>query len=100
VGVAALLRLGDGETEAAEARIALAAVAPVPLRAKKAEEVLLAGPLTEERLREAAKAAADGSLPISDMRASASYRREMVRVLTLRALRLALRRAQEGKVKN
>ena len=100
VGVAAFLSLGDKNTGPTEARIALAAVAPVPLRAKKAEEVLLGGPLTEERIQEAAQAAADGSLPISDMRASGSYRQEMVRVLTLRALRLALHRAQEGKVIN
>jgi carbon-monoxide dehydrogenase medium subunit len=97
VGVAAFLSLGDKNTEATEAKIALAAVAPVPQRAKKAEEILLAGPLTEERIQEAAEAAAGGSLPISDMRASGSYRQEMVRVLTLRALRLALHRAQGGK---
>ena len=100
VGVAAFLNLGDKNSGASEARIALAAVGPVPLRARKAEEVLLAGPLTEERMQEAAKAAADGSLPISDMRASGSYRQEMVRVLTLRALRLALDRAQGRKRQN
>ena len=100
MGVAAFLNLGDKNSGASEARIALAAVGPVPLRARKAEEVLLAGPLTEERMQEVAKAAADGSLPISDMRASGSYRQEMVRVLTLRALRLALDRAQGRKRQN
>ncbi len=100
VGVAVFLSLGNKNSEAIGARIALASVAPIPLRARKAEEILLAGSLTEARMQEAAKAAADGSSPISDMRASGSYRQEMVRVLTLRALRLALHRAQGGKIKN
>lgn len=97
VGVGALLALGEREAEAKDARVALAAVAPVPLRANKAEEVLLSGSLTEERLKEAARAAAEGSFAITDMRASCSYRKEMVRVLTLRALEKALHLAQGGK---
>jgi carbon-monoxide dehydrogenase medium subunit len=97
VGVGALLMLGERDAEVKDARVALAAVAPVPLRANKAEEVLLSGSLTEERLREAARAAAEGSFPITDMRTSASYRKEMVRVLTLRALEKALHLAQGGK---
>ena len=100
VGVAAHLALSSKKTEAKEARIALASVAPVPLRAKNAEEVLLSGSLTGERLREAARAAAENSSPITDMRASASYRREMVRVITFRALQQALNLAQEGKIAN
>jgi len=100
VGVAAFLALANKDTEATKAGVVLAAVAPVPQRARKAEEVLLGGSLTEERIQEAARAAADGSLPISDMRASGSYRQEMVRVLMIRALKLALHRAQGGKIPN
>ncbi|MBW2146407.1 MAG: xanthine dehydrogenase family protein subunit M [Deltaproteobacteria bacterium] len=100
VGVAALLTLSGKNGEAKEARIALSAVAPVPLRAKKAEEVLLSGSLTEERIKEAARAAADESLPMTDMRASSDYRKEMVKVLTFRAIRQALTLAQRGEVKN
>lgn len=100
VGVAAFLAFGKKDTEATQARIVLAAVAPVPQRAQKAEEILLGGSLTKERIQEAAKAAADGSLPISDMRASGSYRQEMVGVLTFRALQLALHRSQGGKIIN
>lgn len=94
VGAAAWLALADKDGEAREARIALAAVAPVPLRARRAEEALLSGTLTESRLREAAAAAAEEASPITDMRASASYRREMVKVLTFRALETALQRAR------
>jgi len=86
VGVAALLTLSNKTNEATEARIALASVGPVPLRANRAEEVLLSGPLTEERIREAARAAGEGCTPISDIRASGSYRKEMVEVLTRRAI--------------
>jgi len=100
VGVAAHLALSSNKTEAKEARIALASVAPVPLRAKNAEEVLLSGSLTVERMEKAARAAAENSSPITDMRASASYRREMVRVITFRALRQALHLAQGGKIAN
>ncbi len=69
----------------------------MPLRAKRAEEVLLSGSLTEERMKEAARVAAEDSSPITDMRASASYRKEMVKVLTVRALAKAMKLAQGGK---
>jgi carbon-monoxide dehydrogenase medium subunit len=96
VGVAARLTIAKGGSEAEDARIALASVGPVPLRAKRAEEVLLSGPLNEGRMREAAGAAAEDALPISDMRASGSFRMEMVRVLTYRALLDALQSARGG----
>jgi len=94
-GVAALLTLGaDG---ARAVRIALASVGPTPLRAKKAEEVILSGTLTEERMRQAARAAAEEAAPITDMRCSASYRKEIIKILTFRALQEAKQKAQGGK---
>jgi carbon-monoxide dehydrogenase medium subunit len=99
VGVAVLLTLDVRGYEVKDARVALAAVAPVPLRAKRAEEVLLSGSLTEERMKEAARVAAEDSSPITDMRASASYRKEMVKTLTVRALGKAMELAQGGKTK-
>ncbi len=97
VGVAALVTLSGKDHGVKDAVVALAAVAPVPLRAKRAEQVLLSGSLTEERMKEAARAAAADCFPISDMRASGSYRQEMVQVLTYRALARALRLAEGGK---
>jgi CO/xanthine dehydrogenase FAD-binding subunit len=94
VGVAVLLSLADNRMGASEARVALASVGPVPLRARRAEGILLSGPLTEERLRESARAAAADALPIADMRSSGSYRKEMVQVLAYRAIRQALDQAQ------
>jgi CO/xanthine dehydrogenase FAD-binding subunit len=96
VGVAVCLSLSGKNREVKEARVALSAVAPVPLRATKTEEVLLSGPLTEERIREASRVAAMESSPIDDLRASGSYRKEMVSVLTYRAVLEALAHAERG----
>jgi CO/xanthine dehydrogenase FAD-binding subunit len=68
-------------------RIGLASVAPVPLRALEAEEVLAANPPGEDTFALAAEKAMKAARPIDDVRASAAYRRAMVRNLTLRGLR-------------
>lgn len=78
-----------------EARIALGAVAPTPIRAKRTEELLSGKELTPELLNEAGKVASKEARPISDMRASAQYRRQMIKVLTKRALEEARRRTWE-----
>ena len=70
----------------AEARVVLGAVAPVPLRARRAEAELTGGPLAAERIDRAAKIAAEEAKPIDDVRGSAWYRRRMVAVLTRRGL--------------
>jgi len=91
VGVASQLTLSDGVC--AKARIALAAVAPVPLRARPAEQALEGKPVTPEAIERAAELAVGVAKPISDQRGSADYRRHLVRVLTRRTLRTALTRA-------
>lgn len=96
VGVAAALTLG-GDDQVVEARLAIASCGPVPLRAADAEAVLLAGPLDEGRLQEAAWATAGNSCPITDMRACSDYRKEMVEVLAYRALRAAWQTARRMK---
>ena len=74
----------------AMARIALGAVASVPVRARDAEELLagldMATVAGEEGIQSAAAAAAAAARPIDDHRASAAYRRAMVAVLTGRLL--------------
>jgi carbon-monoxide dehydrogenase medium subunit len=95
VGAAAAITL-RGDAEACEARIAMASCGPVPLRARNAETFLCRGRLTEKRLREAARLAAGETSPISDMRACADYRREMVQVLAFRALMAAWQAARKG----
>jgi carbon-monoxide dehydrogenase medium subunit len=76
-----------------EARVVLGAVAPVPMRAPKTEELLKDQKWTEELIKKAGDEAAQESRPISDMRASADYRKQMVAVLTRRALEEARVRA-------
>jgi CO/xanthine dehydrogenase FAD-binding subunit len=75
----------DGDGRVRQARIALGAVAPTCLRAEEAESLI--ADRGAAAIEEAAQLAAAASSPISDQRASAEYRREMVRVLTRRGLR-------------
>ncbi|MDW8316332.1 MAG: FAD binding domain-containing protein [Anaerolineae bacterium] len=70
------------------ARIALGAVAPTIVRAEAAEASLVGRALTDEAIAEASRLAMEAARPIDDVRASADYRRDMVRVLVARALRL------------
>ncbi len=78
--------------EIAKVRIALGAVAPTPIRARRAEAVLLGKKPTPELLAEAAAVAVTETSPISDLRASAEYRRQLTAVLVRRALQRALAR--------
>lgn len=74
-----------------EARIVLGAVAPVPMRARAAEETVRGREFDRSLAEEAGVAAAAESRPISDIRGSAEYRRDLVRVFTRRALERAVR---------
>ncbi|MCC6780754.1 MAG: xanthine dehydrogenase family protein subunit M [Hyphomicrobiales bacterium] len=65
-----------------------------PLRAANAEAVLTGQQPNDDRIREAALAAANEADPSSDLRGSAEYKRDMIRTMTGRALRLALERAR------
>ena len=85
VGVAVAMDL-DAENKCTAVRIALGAVAPVPLRARQAESMLEGQYLTERLAERVAKQASRECRPIGDVRASAAYRTDMVRVLTKRTL--------------
>ena len=91
VGVASQVSLSDGVC--VKARIALAAVAPTPVRATAAEQALAGHPLTPQTIARAADLAVEAARPISDQRGSAEFRRHLVRVLTRRTLMQALARA-------
>jgi carbon-monoxide dehydrogenase medium subunit len=92
VDVAVILDMDKDAIKSAS--ITLGAVTPVIAHAQEAEKYLVGKPLTEEIFEEAARLAMAASRPIDDVRGSAAYRREMVRVCTLRGLR-AIRDGQE-----
>jgi carbon-monoxide dehydrogenase medium subunit len=64
-----------------EVRIALGAVAPTPFRARKAEAHLRLESITADQITQAAQIAMSEASPITDIRASADYRREMIGIL-------------------
>ncbi|MGA2720883.1 MAG: xanthine dehydrogenase family protein subunit M [Bryobacteraceae bacterium] len=76
----------DSQGRAKWARIALGAVAATPIRAVNAEKLLVGRKMDESTLAEVSDEAAREVRPITDVRASAEYRREMCRVLVRRAL--------------
>lgn len=90
VGVAVLVTLDDGLCK--EVKIALGAVAPTPMRAFEAEVLLKGKPLEPDVMERAAGMASRSCAPISDIRAPADYRREMVRILVHRAFLMARQR--------
>lgn len=92
VGVAVRMTVKNDRCE--DLRIVLGAVAPTPIRALNAEAVLRGEPISNRLIEAASLAAREESRPISDVRASADYRRQMVGVLTKRALLQALEGAR------
>jgi carbon-monoxide dehydrogenase medium subunit len=93
VAVAARVSLAGDSQTCVEARIALGAAAPNPFRARQAESLLTGQKIESTRVREAARQAREGSHPISDVRASADYRRMLVETLVERAVLKAAERA-------
>jgi CO/xanthine dehydrogenase FAD-binding subunit len=95
VNVAASMRVAAGRI--AVPRIALGAVAPTLMRAVAAEKSLDDRVPSETLFAEAGRIAADEARPITDFRASAEYRRELIAVLTRRVLATAWARAEESR---
>ena len=87
VGVAVTLSAGQGPERCEDVRIALGAVGPVPLRATEAEMCLRGRKVDDHSIFRAALLASEQAKPITDVRASGDYRKEMVRVLTYRAIK-------------
>jgi len=100
LGVAARLLLGEDGRYIKEARIVLGAVAPTPRRSRKAEEMLSGQYAKKDLFIEAARIAAEESQPISDARASASYRKEMVKVWTRYSLEEAYQKCARPQFPN
>jgi len=86
VGVAVAYNLGQPDKKCDGVRIVLGAVAPTPIRAKRAETALEGQILTEALAEKVGQIAAEEAKPISDVRSSAEYRRAMVGAMAKRAL--------------
>jgi carbon-monoxide dehydrogenase medium subunit len=95
VGVAAFLRLDLNKQLCKEARIVLGAVAPTPIRALKAEQILIGKEMNEALAKEAGRTASEEARPISDVRASMEYRQTIISILTKRALMKAYNTIRE-----
>jgi len=91
VGVGAMAIFGGKVCK--EAKIVLGAVAPIPMRAKSTEALVQGKEWTPELIEKAGDQAAEEARPISDVRASAEWRKQMVAVLTRRTLEEARERA-------
>lgn len=96
VAVAAQITLsGDGTFQ--RAGLGLTNVGPTPIRAARAERALTGKRPEPATIAEAARLAMEESRPTADTRGSVEYKRDLVRVLTTRALRRALERAGGGR---
>ena len=94
-GVGCYLEIDPATRVVSRARIALAAVAPTPVRARSAESSLEGKPIDDDAIAAAGEAAVEAATPITDVRGSAEYRLELVKVLTRRTLGICLDRIAE-----
>ena len=96
VGAGAFVTLDASGTKIESARVALAAVAPIPLYVPAVGDHLAGKTISDELIQEAAEIAQSAATPISDMRGTAEHRKHLVAVLTRRALNGAIERAREA----
>ncbi len=91
VNVAISLLMGEGR-QVLRGKIAFGSVAPTIIRAKKCESIMTLNPLTDELIQNIAKVAWKEVMPITDVRATAEYRRDMASALLERGLYRLMRR--------
>jgi carbon-monoxide dehydrogenase medium subunit len=94
-GVGARVDLDDDLRKIVSARIALGAVAPTPILAHEASDLLVGKVPSETIFSQASALAQEAARPITDMRGTIAYRHHLVGILTKRALRGAIDRAQQ-----
>lgn len=90
VGVAIIATLEPKDEVCSDIKIVLGSVAPTPIQAHNAEEVIRGQKITEALMDKSAQVAADEACPISDCRSSAEYRTMLLKAYVKRALREAI----------
>ena len=96
VNAAASVKLDKKTGKFEYARLSLGAVAPTPIRARETEIFLMQKAANEQTIGQAARLAAEEAKPINDFRASADYRRALIKVLVKRVLTDAASKASNG----
>ncbi|MBI4465689.1 MAG: xanthine dehydrogenase family protein subunit M [Acidobacteria bacterium] len=94
VGVATTITL-DPSGKVEEVRVGITGLAPAPFRANRIEAMLLGSAPGAREIREASRLAAEVAEPLSDIHASADYRRELAAIFTRRSLEKASERARQ-----
>lgn len=92
VGVSVTMEMSD-DSRCGEVRLAMNSVGPAIIRAKRSEAVMNGHRVTDSLLREMGEVAAEEIDPTDDIRGSAEYKRELVKVLVPRACELAINRS-------
>ena len=85
--VAVNMALDPSDGAVANVRIAMGAVAPIPMRAREAEAILKGGKPSDDIIDKAAESCGQECQPIDDLRAPATYRRHVIKVLAGKAIR-------------
>jgi carbon-monoxide dehydrogenase medium subunit len=98
LGVASYVALKDRGRVCADVKIVLGAVAPTPIRAYAAEDLLRGQTITPELLVKVAQATQECASPIDDLRGSAAHRKDLAGVLTQRTLEQAIAMAKTGPI--
>lgn len=97
IGVSVYIELDEAYQYFKDVRIALGTLAPTPIRAYQAEELLKGKPINEEFIKKSAEAAGAAASPRTSWRSTGEYRRDMANVLVFRALNKVLKRIVKSK---
>jgi CO/xanthine dehydrogenase FAD-binding subunit len=89
VSVGASITIGEDGLSCKDARVVLGAAAPIPMRAKEAEHVLLGKKLNDRLLDKVGEKASEEADPVDDIHATEAYRRHLVKALTKRMVKKA-----------
>lgn len=87
VSVAVSITVDDSADQCKDARIVLGAAASTPIRAKEAEQMLIGKKIDERLLEHVGEKASEESDPVSDIHATETYRRYLVKALTKKMVR-------------